>query len=171
MNFASDNWAGATPEVMAALARHGSGFAAAYGGDEVTAAVRWRFSDIFEREVEVFFTGTGTASNALSMAACARPGGLIVCSGDAHLRNDEYGASEFFSGGMKPVTVPTRFGKIAADDLAATLARYGEGNRTGRPTVLSLTNATEAGTVYGADEVQALARHAHRLGMKVHMDG
>src|SRR6185312_8963085 len=61
--------------------------------------------------------------------------------------------------------------KIAADDLAATLARYGEGNRTGRPTVLSLTNATEAGTVYGADEVEALARQAHQLDMKVHMDG
>ena len=101
MNFASDNWAGATPEVMAALARHNAGFATAYGGDDVTASVKRRFSEVFGREVEVFFTATGTASNALSMAASARPGGLIFSSADAHLRNDEYGASEFFTSGMK----------------------------------------------------------------------
>jgi threonine aldolase len=171
MNFASDNWAGATPEVMAALARHNDGFAAAYGGDGLTAAVRRRFSELFEREVEVFFTVTGTASNALSMAACARPGGLIFCSGDAHLRSDEYGASEFFSGGMKPIAVPSRLGKITPEGLATTLGRYGADNRTGRPAVLSLTNATEAGTVYGAAEVAALAKLAHAAGAKVHMDG
>jgi threonine aldolase len=171
LNFASDNWAGATPEVMASLGRHNDGFATAYGGDELTASVRGRFSALFEREVEVFFTATGTASNALSMAACARPGGLILCSADAHLRNDEYGASEFFTQGMKTVQVPCRFGKIAVADLAATLARYPAGNRTGRPVVLSLTNATEAGTLYSVAEVAALASMAHQSGMVVHIDG
>ncbi len=171
MNFASDNWAGVTPEVMAALARANEGFAPAYGGDALTAKVKARFSELFENEVEVFFTATGTASNALSMAAVARPGGLILCSGDAHLRNDEYGASEFFSGGMKAVPVSGRFGKITPDGLQATLARYPAGNRTGRPVALSLTNATESGTVYDPTELAALAKFVKPLGTIVHMDG
>jgi len=171
MNFASDNWAGATPEVMAALARHSTGFAEAYGGDDVTVAVKRRFSEVFEREVEVFFTATGTGSNALSMAALARPGGLIFASADAHLRNDEYGASEFFTHGMKIVGVPCRFGKMALGGLEAELKRYPEGNRTGRPVALSLTNATEAGTLYAVDEVRALTTFVKHMGLKVHMDG
>jgi threonine aldolase len=171
MIFASDNWAGPTPEVAAALARHGAGFAPAYGGDEITKAVKRRFNEVFEREVEVFFTATGTASNALSMAAVAKPGGLILCSNDAHLRLDEYGAAEFFSGGMKPVAVPSRFGRMAPADLAETLSRYPEGNRTGRPVVLSLTNATEAGTVYTPAEIGILTKYVKRIGTKVHLDG
>jgi threonine aldolase len=171
MNFASDNWAGATPEVMAALARHNVGFSPAYGGDPLTASVKEKFSELFERDVEVFFTATGTASNALSMAAVARPGGLIFSSADAHLRNDEYGASEFFTGGMKPISVPCRLGKIDAAGLAATLAQYPPGNRTGRPVVLSLTNATEAGTLYSVAEVTSLSTIVKQSGMFVHMDG
>jgi len=171
MNFASDNWAGATPEVMAALARHNTGFATAYGGDNVTASVKRRFTEVFEREVEVFFTATGTASNALSMAAVAEPGGLILSSADAHLRNDEYGASEFFTHGMKVVPVPCRFGKMTLGELEATLARYPAGGRAGKPVVLSLTNATEAGTLYAVGEIAALVKFAHKNGMIAHMDG
>ena len=171
MNFASDNWAGATPEVTAALARHNDGFSPAYGGDPLTASVKQRFADVFEQPVDVFFVATGTACNALSMAAVAEPGGLIFCSADAHLRNDEYGASEFFTQGMKVISVPCRLGKMSAADLEATLARYPEGNRTGRPVVLSITNATEAGTLYSVAEVTALAKIAKRHGMKVHVDG
>jgi len=171
MNFASDNWAGATPEVMAALARHNTGFASAYGGDEITASVKRRFTEVFEREVEVFFTATGTASNALSMAAVAKPGGLIFASADAHMRNDEYGASEFFTQGMKIIGVPCRFGKMALADLEQAVARYPAGNRTGMPVALSLTNATEAGTLYAVDEVATLVKFAKQNGMKVHMDG
>lgn len=170
MNFASDNWAGATPAVMAALTRHNQGFAPAYGGDAVSAAARQRFADIFEREVEVRFTATGTAANALSMAAVARPGGLILCSPDAHLHTDEYGASEFFTQGMKPVPVPSRFGKLSAEALRATLAAFPEGSR-GRPVVLSLTEATEAGTLYSAAEIAGLAAIAHERGLLVHLDG
>ena len=171
MIFASDNWPGATPEVMASLARHNDGFAVAYGGDDVTATVTKAFATVFEREVEVLFTATGTASNALSMAAVARPGGLILCSTDAHLRNDEFGASEFFTQGMKTVQVPARFGKIDPAGLAATLGQYPKGNRIGRPTVLSLTEATECGTLYSASEIKALASLARDAGMVVHMDG
>lgn len=171
MNFASDNWAGATPAVMAALARHSAGFAPAYGGDDVTASVTRRFSEIFEREVEVFFTATGTAANALSMAALARPGGLIFCSEDAHLRNDEYGASEFYTHGMKLVGVPEHHGIIATDSLSDMLARFPEGGRAGIPAALSLTEASEAGTLYRPDAIAALARIARARGMAVHLDG
>lgn len=171
MNFASDNWAGVTPAVMAAILRHNEGFAPAYGGDEVSAAVRTQFSRVFEKDVEVFFTGTGTAANALAMAACARPGGLILASADAHLANDEYGASEFFTGGMKPVAVPTRNGLMDAAGLGATLAKYREGGRGGEPRVLSLTLASEAGTLYRPATIAALGGLAHERAMAVHMDG
>jgi threonine aldolase len=105
------------------------------------------------------------------MAACACPGGLIFCAADAHLRTDELGASEFFTQGMKLIPVPCRRGKMIPAALTETLAGYPEGNRTGRPTVLSLTNATESGTLYTAAETAALADIAHARGLFVHLDG
>jgi threonine aldolase len=171
MNFASDNWSGATPAVMAALARHNDGFAPAYGGDAATAAMEQRFHEIFQSTVGVWCVGSGTAANALSMAAAARPGGLIFCSENAHLYHDELGAAEFFSGGMKLVPVPSRQGLMTPTALAATLARFPAGNRTGVPAILSLTEASELGTLYRPDEIGALAELAHAAGMTVHMDG
>ena len=171
MNFASDNWPGATPAVMAALARHNDGFATAYGGDMVTASVTRRFCEVFERDVEVFFTATGTASNSISMATLAQPGGLIFCSDDAHVLNDEYGASELQAPGLKLVGVPEHRGIITAASLEAGLARFPEGGRAGKPLGLSLTQASEAGTLYRPAEIAALAAIAHERGMAVHMDG
>ena len=170
MNFASDNWAGATPAVMAALGRHNGGVAAGYGADEVTAAVTRRFAEIFETEVEVHFVATGTASNTLSMAALAKPGGMVFCSADAHLHNDEYGATEFTTG-MKLVPVAAAAGLLAPEALEAALARYPQGGRTGPAVALTLTNASECGTVYGHAEVRALADIARARGMAVHVDG
>ena len=171
MNFASDNWPGATPAVMAALARHNDGFATAYGGDAVTAAVTRRFCEVFGREVEVFFTATGTASNSISMATLAEPGGVIFCSEDAHVRNDEYGASELQAPGLKLVGLPERRGIIATASLEAMLARFPEGGRAGRPVGLSLTQASEAGALYQPTEIAGLAGIAQARGMAVHMDG
>jgi threonine aldolase len=171
MNFASDNWSGATPAVMAALARHNQGFAPAYGADDATAAVGRRFSEVFECEVTVWFVGSGTAANALSLAAAARPGGLVFCSETAHLYHDEFGAAEFFTGGMKLVPVSSRNGLMTPEGLAEALARFPAGNRTGMPTVLSLTQASELGTVYELQHVAALAAMAKAAGMVVHMDG
>src|SRR5690606_41081854 len=171
MNFASDNWSAATPEVMAAIERHNTGFAPAYGGDAVTAAMEQRFADIFETAVEVWCVGSGTAANALSMAAAARPGGLIFCSENAHLYHDELGASEFFTGGMKLVPVPARRGLMSAEALETALARFPAGNRTGIPAILSLTEASEQGTVYRPDDSRAPAEIAHRAGTAVHMAG
>ena len=171
MNFASDNWAGATPEVMAALARANNGAAPAYVNDEVTRRVTGLFSDVFERQVEVWFTATGTASNSLGLAALSRPGGLVFCSAEAHIQCDEWGATEFQSQGMKLVTVPQVAGRMAPEALAEVMARYPEGNRYGVPVGLSLTNATELGTVYWPEDVRALAQLARERGLAVHLDG
>jgi len=171
MNFASDNWSGASAAVMQALARTNGGFVPAYGADALTAAVRRRFCDIFETELDIWFTGSGTAANALSMAAAARPGGLILCSADAHVWHDEMGASEFFSGGMKLIPLASVHGRIAPEALAEALERFAPGSRTGIPTVLTLTQASELGTVYRPDQIAALAAPAAASGLVVHMDG
>jgi threonine aldolase len=169
MNFASDNWAGATEAVMAAVTRHNGGFAPGYGGDPLTKAVNQRFADVFERDVEVFFVGTGTAANALSMAAAGRPGGLVFASTEAHLQNDEFGATEFYTGGMKIVPVRSVAGLMDPAALSASIARYG--GRFGLPTVLSLTNATECGTVYSPAAVAELTAIGKAQGLVCHMDG
>lgn len=170
MNFASDNWAGATPEVMAALLRANDGAAPAYGNDALTRRVTGLFSEVFEKEVEVWFTGTGTASNSLGLAALSLPGGVVFCARDAHIQSDESGATEFQSGGMKLIDVASPLGKVSRDGLADALARHPEGGRS-IPVALSLTNATEWGTIYGADEVAELVRIAKTRGLAVHMDG
>jgi threonine aldolase len=170
VNFASDNWAGALPAVVEAVVRHNSGYATAYGGDALTTAISRRFSEIFEREVEVHFVATGTAANSLSMAALARPGGLVFCSAQAHLHNDEYNATEFLTG-MKLVPIPTGDGLLTPDALADALAAYPPGGRTGPAVALTLTNATECGTVYHPADISALADQAKARGMAVHVDG
>jgi threonine aldolase len=156
---------------MAAVGRHKDGFSPAYGADPLTAAVTRKFCEIFETEVAVYFVGSGTAANALSMAAGARPGGLIFCSADAHLYNDEMGASEFLSGGMKLIPLAAEHGLIEPETLAAGLARFPEYGRTGVPAILSLTQASELGTLYGVEQVRALSDTARGRGMAVHMDG
>ena len=169
MNFASDNWAGATPAVMAAIERANGGFAPAYGGDDVTARAVERFSAVFEREVEVFFVATGTAANALCMSAAARVSGLVLCTAEAHLNTDEYNATEFFTG-MKLVPVASEAGRMVPEALAGVLGRLRKGH-AGPPAALSLTNATEYGTVYDPGEVAALSGLARAEGMAVHIDG
>lgn len=169
MNFASDNWAGATDAVMAAVQRHNGGFAPGYGNDPLTKAIGETFSEVFEREVEVYLVGTGTAANAISMAAAGRPGGLVFATTEAHIQNDEFGATEFYSGGMKIIPVGHRNGVMEPAALKATIARYG--GRFGLPTALSLTNATECGTVYQPGAVAELAGIGRAHGLTVHMDG
>lgn len=171
MDFSSDNWSGATPAVMAALneANTNERFAAAYGNDSVTAAVREAFCDVFERDVEVFFVSSGTAANTLSMAAVARAAGSVLCTKEAHLQNDEFNATEFFTG-MKLVLVPSRHGLMQPDALRTALGKVPEG-RSGPPAVLSLTNASEFGTVYRPDDIAALSAIAKDRGMRVHVDG
>lgn len=171
MIFASDNWAGASQPVIDAMIRHNTGSAPAYGTDPLTERVTSRFRDIFEHDVTVLFTATGTGANALAMAGCARPAGLVMTSTTAHIHCDEWGATEFFSHGMKMVPVATAKGKISAGDLATEIGKYPEGSRFGVPVALSLTQASECGTVYTPAEVAALTEAAKARGMVCHMDG
>lgn len=171
MIFASDNWAGASQPVIDAMIRHNTGAAPAYGTDPLTERVTARFREIFEHDVTVLFTATGTGANVLSMAGCARPAGLVMTSGTAHILCDEWGAAEFHTNGMKLVPVATRHGKIAAGDLAAEIEKHPEGSRFGVPVALSLTQASECGTVYTPAEIAALSAAAKARGMVSHMDG
>jgi threonine aldolase len=170
VNFASDNWAGATPEVMAALNRANEGFSPAYGGDALTAKVRDRFAEVFEHEVEVWFVGTGTAANSMGLSGLTVPGGVVFAGAEAHVNADESNAFEFQSGGMKIVGLPSPDGRLVASDLAAALTRHNDGGRT-VPVALSLTNATEWGTVYSPAQVAELSAVAKTRGMAVHVDG
>ena len=172
MNFASDNWAGASEPVIAALAEAARRGGPAYGGDDLTRAVETRFAEIFEHEVAVFLVASGTAANALGLSAYARPGGVVFCHREAHIIVDEAGATEFFGGGLKVVGIDGVGGKLAPDAVAAAMARFPEGFvHHGQPVAVSLTQITELGTAYSPGEIEALAEAAKRRGAALHMDG
>jgi threonine aldolase len=170
-DFRSDNTLGASPEILGAITRAGEGTATSYGGDDVTRRVRERCREIFDRDIAVFPVITGTAGNALGVSALTPPWGAVFCHEDAHIHRDELGAVEFFSGGAKVITIPGADGKLHPDDLARAIEEVRDSKRTAVPACVSLTNATEAGTVYTNDELSALIGVARRYGLGVHMDG
>lgn len=172
MNFMSDNVSGAAPEILDAVIAANAGTAPSYGADAITARLEQRFADLFGRKVAVFPVATGTAANALALAQFTPPWGSIYCHREAHIQADECGAPEMFSAGAKLVGLDGTHGKLTADTLSAALARSHQGFvHAVQPAALSLTQATEAGTVYRPDEVAALAEIARRRGLAVHMDG
>lgn len=171
MIFSSDNWSGAHPAVAEALAREAGVAGAAYGNSEADGRVARHFAEIFEREVSVFFVGTGTAANALALAAFARPGGVILCHDDAHIRVDECGAPEFFAT-ARLSTVPGAAGRMDLAALAAALDAFDPAFvHGGQPMAVSISQATEAGTFYRLEEIAAVAALAHGRGLPLHMDG
>jgi threonine aldolase len=172
MNFASDNTAPVAPAILDALAEASRGYARGYGNDDWTAALERRFSEIFERQVAAFLVPTGTAANALALAQISPPWGAVLCHADSHIVTDECGAPEFFANGVKLVGLPGSGGKITADSLRQTLAGYG-GHSPHQvvPSALSITQATEAGTIYRTNEIAALAEIARQRSVAVHMDG
>jgi threonine aldolase len=170
MDFRSDNVAPAAPEILAALAAANQGTAAAYGADEITARLERRFAEIFEHEVAVFPVATGTAANALALAALTPPWGVIYCHEEAHAAIDECGAPEFFAGGAKLVAMPGKDGKITADAVAARLSERGFVHHA-QPAAITISEATEAGTLYRPQEIAALGAFAHAHGMGLHVDG
>ncbi|MBO0754920.1 MAG: low specificity L-threonine aldolase, partial [Bradyrhizobiaceae bacterium] len=171
MNFASDNAAPVAPEILDALARVNAGFAIGYGNDEATSRVERQFSELFEREVAVFLVATGTAANALALAHLSPPWGAVFCHAEAHIATDECGAPEFYGSGLKLVGLPGGGRKITVPALEEVLERAWGGPHHVTPAVLSLTQATEAGTIYQRDEIARLAATARTRGMLVHMDG
>lgn len=172
MNFHSDNAAGACEAVMRALQEANEGAAVAYGADPWTAKAQAALNDLFEREVAAFPVATGTAANALALSVLAPPYGKVYCHRFAHIEEDECGAPEFYSGGAKLGLLDGDDGRIAVETLAETLAAAPIGGvHHAQPTAISLTQATECGTLYELDQVAALAEVAHRYGLAVHMDG
>jgi threonine aldolase len=172
MNFASDNWAGAHPDISANLSRHAAGAATAYGESDLDRAIYRRFSEIFEREVAVFFVATGTAANALSMSACNRIGGVAFCHSEAHMTVDEFGAAGFYTGGARMSPVPGPLGRINPQALDRAIMRYSQDLApAGQPMAVTITQATEVGTVYTAAEITAISEVSRRHGLPLHMDG
>ena len=169
--FASDNYAGIAPEAWQALAQANSGHAAAYGDDAWTARATDLVRQTFEADCEVFFTFNGTAANSLALASLCRPHHSVICHEMAHIQTDECGAPEFFSGGAKLVLVGGRDGKIDTAELRAVCAaRVGDVHYS-QPRAVSITQATEFGTVYQKDELAAFGAVAQRHDLKLHMDG
>ncbi|MEA2903884.1 MAG: threonine aldolase [Alphaproteobacteria bacterium] len=172
MNFASDNAAGVAPEILAAIAAANEGSALAYGNDAWTTRVEARFAELFEHAVAVFLVPTGTAANALALAHLTPPWGAVLCHAESHIATDECGAPEFFGGGIKLIGLAGAGCKLSAATLERALAeRQWGGPHHVSPAVLSLSQATEAGTVYRPHEIRRLADVAHARGLAVHVDG
>ncbi|MFD4367285.1 threonine aldolase family protein [Rhodococcus sp. NPDC058521] len=169
--YLSDNAAGASPEILAAVSDASSGPAAPYGNDALSVEVAEQFSAVFETAVEVFPVSTGSAANALGLASLTPPWGSILAHTDAHIGSDEAGAPEFFTNGAKIVHLGGVHSKIDPDLLRAGVERKRGDVHSVQPSVVSITQATEAGSVYTLDELRELADIAHGAGLRVHMDG
>jgi threonine aldolase len=167
--FASDNAAGALPEVLDALVAANTGHALAYGADRWTAEAESRFRDLFGPSAQAFLVWNGTGANVMALATLARPGDAVVCTEWAHIAVDETGAPERVAG-VKLLPQPSADAKLQPAQIEALAHLIGVQHHA-QPAVVSLTQSTELGTVYTADEVAALCAAAHRLGMVVHMDG
>lgn len=172
MNFASDNTAGVAPDIMTAMAQANEGFALGYGNDAWTKRAEQRIAEVFKRDTATFLVTTGTACNSLAIAHFTPPWGAVLCHEDAHIVTDECGAPEFFGNGIKLVGLHGDNGKITPAVLKAALEKpqWGAPHHV-VPSVLSLSQATEAGTIYQPSEICALADLAHAHNMAVHMDG
>src|SRR6266581_2525783 len=168
MNFASDNTAPVAPAILDALIEANRGFALGYGNDDWTQAIERRFCEIFEREVAAFLVPTGTASNALALAQVTPSWGVVLCHSESHIATDECGAPEFFGNGLKLVGLSGDGGKIRPDGLKTALVGYG-GHSPHQviPSALSITQATEAGTIYRTNEIASLAEITWRCGIDV----
>jgi len=169
-HFASDNWSGMCPEAWRAMEQANTGHTPAYGEDPYTRRASDLIREFFETDCEVFFVFNGTAANSLALASLCTSYHSVICHERAHLETGECGAPEFFSNGTKILTVPGAAGKLDLDAVESTVTRRSDIHYP-RPHVLSITQATELGTVYTPDEVQRATELARRHGLRVHMDG
>jgi threonine aldolase len=172
VDFRSDNVGPASPEVLAALQVANQATATSYGEDGVSATLNKRFSELFETSVTVFPVATGTAANALALAACVRPYGGIYCHEQAHILTSEGAATEAFSGGARLIPLAGEGFRFRPQALEKALPAAGNFPRhRPQPNAVSITQATEHGTVYRLDELAAIGNIAHNRGLRVHMDG
>jgi threonine aldolase len=169
--FASDNNAGMCPEALDALQRaNAEPHATGYGGDAWTGRACDRMRSLFETDCQVFFVFSGTAANALALAQICRSYHAVIAHAESHVASDEAGALGFFSGGATMLTADTPLAKLTPEAVGQ-LATSGRGFHSVKPGALTLTQATEMGTVYSLDELRRLAAVARGHGLKVHMDG
>ncbi|MGB3771359.1 MAG: low specificity L-threonine aldolase [Rhodococcus sp. (in: high G+C Gram-positive bacteria)] len=169
--YQSDNAAGVSPEILAAMVDAAAGQSAPYGNDPLSTETAARFAEVFECPVDIYPVGTGSAANGLALAALTPPWGSILTHPDGHITNDEAGAPEFFTDGAKIVLVDGPHSKLDPTLLrAAVRKRRGEVHSV-QPSVISLTQVTETGSVYTLDELRELSSIAHDAGLRVHMDG
>ena len=173
MDFSSDTSAPAHPAVIEALARVNSGMEGSYGNDSVTARVRTLLADTFETdEFDFWMCASGTASNALALSLICPPTGSILCHEEAHIERDERGAPEFFTGGGKLALLPGEAARIDETALREALASIQRDFVHETPAhVLSLTNLTESGAAYPAEQIAHYADLAHAADLHVHLDG
>jgi threonine aldolase len=168
-SFASDNNAGVHAEVLEAIRRANEGHVVGYGDDPYTESAAAKFRLHFGEDVAVFFVFNGTAANVLSLQALTRPHHAVLCPELSHIYTDECGAPEKFTG-CKLVPLPAPMGKLTFETVAHAYHGVGDQHHV-QPRVISITQATEMGTVYTAAEIEALARFAHEREMFLHVDG
>ena len=170
VKFASDNVAGACPEVLDAIIKANDGDSTPYGNDQISTELQYKFSEIFEKEVIVFPTASGTAANALALSTMTPSFGNIYCHKLSHINTDECGAPEFYTGGGKLVALQGIDGKITADELDQSIGGKGIVHHT-QPSSVSITQVCETGEVYQLDEIKKISDVAHKHNLKMHMDG
>jgi len=168
--FASDNYAGICPEALQAMQEANVGFVPSYGDDIWTERACEHLRQVFETDCQVFFVFNGTAANSLALASLCRSYHSVICHELAHVETDECGAPEFFSNGTKILHVPGSNGKFDLAEVERAITRRSDIHYP-RPRVLSLSQATEVGTVYTPDEIGAASQLARHYGLRVQMDG
>ena len=168
-SFASDNNAGVHPEILKAISAANQGHVVGYGDDPYTESAVRQFKRHFGDDIGVFFVFNGTAANCLGLKALTNSYHAVICAEAAHIYVDECGAPEKFSG-CKLIPIPTHDGKLTVEAVRAAYHGIGVEHHV-QPRVVAITQSTEVGTVYRAEEIRQLARFAHERGMSLHMDG
>ncbi len=171
LNFRSDNETPAAPAIMEAIEEANRGTAYAYAEDDWSMRLDEAFSERFETAVSVIPMATGTVCNAIALACVSPPWGSVYCHRDAHIYNDESGAPEFFGNGLRLVPVEGADGKLPRRALEATIhASKGHGVHSYVPAAVSITQSTESGTVYQAEEIASICDTAQAHDIPVHLD-
>ncbi len=170
VKFASDNVTGACPEVLNALLKDNEDDKTPYGNDELSKNLQNKFSEIFEKEVIVFPTASGTAANALALSTLTPSFGNIYCHRLSHINVDECGAPEFYTGGAKLVNLDSNNGKIIAEELDRNISGKGVVHHT-QPSSVSITQLCETGVAYNLDEIKKISEITHKHDLNIHMDG
>lgn len=169
INFASDNHAGIHPDILKSLADVNIGHASAYGDDPYTLEAKNKFKEILGEDIEVFFVFNGTGANVLSLASASNSFNSVICSEYAHINVDECSAPEKFLG-SKLVTIPTPDGKITIEQIKNVLIRKDD-QHFAQPSVISITQPTEYGTLYTIEEIKTISEFAHNNNLVLHVDG